>query len=73
MVLRWGSSVRQVAFRVRVVAAIILSAIGILYLCLISAEVFAISVPTFIVLKSFSSRFVLIFAVWRPSFLRVIW
>ena len=61
------------AFRVRVVAAIMLSAIEVLYLCLSSAEVLAILGSTFIVLKSFSSRFVLSFAVSRPSFWSVSW
>ena len=61
----------HVVFRVRVVAAIMLSAIEVLYLCLISAEVFAISGSTFIVLKSFSSSSVLSLAVSRPSFWRV--
>jgi len=73
MVLIWGSSERHVAFNERVVAAIMLSAIGISYLCLSSADVFAISVSTFTVLKSFSSRFALSFAVWRPSLLRASW
>jgi len=63
----------HVAFRDRVVAAIMLSAIGILYLCLISAEIFAISGSTFITLKSFSSRSALSFAVSRPSFWIVSW
>jgi len=71
MALRCGSSVMHVALRFWVVAAIMLSAIGVLYLCLSSAEVFAISAFRFIVLKSFSSRFVLSFAVSRPSFLSV--
>jgi len=73
MVLRCGSSVMHVAFKARVVAAIMLSPIGILCLCLSSADVFAISESTFAVLKSFSSRFVLSFAVWRPSFFSVSW
>jgi len=73
MVFRCGSSVMHVAFRCCVVAAIMLSAIGILYLCLISAEAFAICVFTSIVLKSFSSRSVLSFAVSRPSFWSVSW
>lgn len=63
----------HIAFKDRVVAAIMLSAIELLHLCLNSAELFAISASTFIVLKSFSSRFVLSFAVSRPSFLRVSW
>jgi len=63
----------HVAFNARVVAAIMLSAIEVLYLCLVSAEVFAIVGSTFIVLKSFSSRFVLSFAVSRPSFWSVSW
>jgi len=63
--------VRHVAFRDRAVAAIMLSAIEVLYLCLISAEVFAIFGSTFIILKSFSSRSVLSLAVSRPSFWRV--
>jgi len=71
MASRWGSSDRHVAFNAKVVAAIMLSAIEILYLCLSSAELFAISASTFTVLKSFSSRFVLSLAVSRPSRLRV--
>jgi hypothetical protein len=58
-------------FRVRAVAAIMLSAIEILYLWRSSAEVFAIWAFTSIILKSFSSRAVLISAVWRPSFCKV--
>lgn len=61
----------SVAFSVWAVAAIMLSAIGMLYLWRISAEVSAICGFTFVVLKSFWSRVVLSFAVWRPSFLRV--
>jgi len=63
--------VKHVVFRAWVVAAIMLSAIEILYLCLISAEVFAIFGSTFIVLKSLSSRSALSLAVSRPSFWRV--
>ena len=36
-----------------------LSAIGILYLCLISAELFAIAGSTFTMLELLSSRFIL--------------
>ena len=71
MLFMWGSSVRIVALSVWAVAAIMLSAIGILYLCLISAEFLAISGVTFTVLKSFSRRLVLVFAVSRPSFCSV--
>ena len=63
----------HVAFRCWVVAATMLSAMGILYLCLSSAEVFAVSGSTFIGLKSFSSRLVLSLAVSRPSFWSVSW
>ena len=71
MAVMWGSSVMHGAFRVWAVAAIMLSAIEVLCLWRSSAEVFAISVFTGIVLKSFSRRFVLSCAVWRPSFCRV--
>jgi hypothetical protein len=53
------------------VAAIRLSAIGILYLCLISAELFAISESMLTTLKYISSRVVLRIAVSRPSFFKV--
>lgn len=71
--VRCGSSVMHVAFRCWVVAAIMLSAMGILCLCLISAEVFAVSVSTLMGLKSFSSRSARSFAVSRPSFWSVSW
>ena len=53
------------------VAAIILSAIEILYFHLNSAEFLAISASTFTVLKSFSSKLVLKIAVFRPSRINV--
>ena len=68
MFFRCGSSVIIVALRVWAVAAIMLSAIGILYLWRSSAEVLAISGVTFMVLKSFSRRAVRVFAVSLPSF-----
>ena len=52
-------------------AAMMLSPIDILYLCLSSAEIFAISEVTGTILKSFSSKVVLSCAVWRPSRVRV--
>ena len=62
---------RHTEFRDKLVAAIMLSAIGVLYRCLNSAELFAISELTFITLKSFSSKWVLKMAVSLPSFLSV--
>ena len=61
----------QVAFNLTTVAAIILSPMDRLYLCLSSAEISAISVSTGIVLKSFFSSVVLRVAVSRPSRIRV--
>jgi len=55
MAVMWGSSVMHGAFRVWAVAAIMLSAMEVLCLWRSSAEVFAISVFTGIVLKSFSN------------------
>ena len=67
MILRCGSSDRHAAFKNRPVAAIMLSAMGVLYLYLNSAELFAISKSTFTILKSFPSKVVLKIAVSRPS------
>jgi len=71
MVFMCGSSVMHGAFRVRAVAAIMLSAIEVLYLWRISADAFAIWVFTSTILKSFSRRAVLNSAVSRPSFCKV--